>query len=115
MPETTDSEFIDVGYFKRMRLLVAKILSAENVEGSMKLLKLTISTGEKTKIILAGIKKDYSPESLVGKKIILIDNMKPAKLMGHESQGMLLAATDKDGNLALLCPDKDVAEGSTIS
>ena len=107
-------EEIDIDFFSKLDLKVGKIISAENVEKSNKLLKINVSFGDHQKTILSGIRKDYTAEELVGKKIIVIDNLKPAKLMGLESQGMLLAASDKTGNISLLTVDRDVEEGSNI-
>ena len=71
--------------------------------------------GGETRTIVSGIKKSYSPGELVGKKIILFANLKPAKLAGIESDGMLLAAADEEGGISILVPDKDVPEGSEVS
>ena len=73
---------------------MAKVLEAEEVEGSDKLLKLKVSLGLEERQIVAGIKKYYKPEELIGKKIVIVANLKPAKLKGIESQGMVLAAGD---------------------
>lgn len=108
-------EEISIDYFKNVKLAVARVLEAEAIENSNKLVKLKLSLGDREKTILAGIKNFYKPEELVGKKIIIVDNLKHAKLMGHESEGMLLAASDDEGNLTLLTVDKDIKEGSTIS
>ena len=108
-------EEIDIDSFKKIDLKVGKIIAAENVEKSNKLIKIKVSLGDGEKTILSGIRNQYTAEELVGKKIIIIDNLKPAKLMGLESQGMLLAAQDKDGKLALLTVDKDIEEGSSVS
>ena len=115
MPETDDNEIVDIDYFKKIRLIVGKVISADDVEKSNKLLKLTVSLGPRQKTILSGIKKHYKKEDLVGKKVIVIDNLKPADFIGIQSEGMLLAADDKNGNLSLLTIDKDIAEGSEIS
>ncbi len=108
-------EEIDIDSFKKIDLKVGKIIAAENVEKSNKLIKIKVSLGDGEKTILSGIRNQYTAEELLGKKIIIIDNLKPAKLMGLESQGMLLAAQDKGGKLALLTVDKDIEEGSSIS
>ena len=94
--------------FSKVKLRIAEILSAERVEGSDKLLKLGVSLGEEKRQIIAGIGKAYEPSSLVGKKIIIVTNLEPRKLMGLESQGMLLAASGNDGNPVLLVPDVDI-------
>ncbi|GEM_PF-245 len=108
-------EYIDIDYFRKVDLRVAKILKAEDIEGADRLYKLTIKVGEnEERTLVAGIKKYYKPEELVGKKIIIVYNLKPAKIRGVKSNGMLLAA--KDGEvLALLTPEKDVKEGAKIS
>lgn len=88
--------------FKKIDLRVAEILSAERVEGSEKLLKLEVSLGDGKRQIIAGIGKQYPPEETVGKQIIIVANLEPRKLLGLESQGMLLAAsTDQDGPILL--------------
>jgi methionyl-tRNA synthetase len=89
------------------------VLEAERVEGSNKLLKLQVDTGENRQIV-AGIANAYTPEELTGKKVVVVTNLKPAKLMGVESQGMLLAATDSEGVLSILTPEKDVKQGALI-
>lgn len=109
------NDVIGIDDFKKIKLKIARVLSAENVEKSNKLIKLTVSLGDKTKTILSGIRRYYSPEELVNKKVVVIDNLKPARLFGLESEGMVLAAVEGEDNLTLLCPDKDIKEGSEIS
>lgn len=100
--------------FKKIDLRVAKILSAERVEGSDKLVKLGIDVGELgERQLVAGIGKSYQPEALVGKQIIIVANLEPKKLMGLESNGMLLAASDEKGSV-LLCPESEVGVGVGI-
>jgi methionyl-tRNA synthetase len=104
--------FIEYADFEKVDLRVAKIVAAEAVPKSSKLLKLKIDMGgERT--LVAGIAKDYKPEELVGKKIVIVANLKPTKLMGIESQGMLLAAETDDG-LTLLSFEKDPKDGVRI-
>lgn len=105
---------ITYDYFSKVDLRVAKILDAERVEKSEKLIKITVSLGAEKRNIIAGIGKYYTPENLIGKKIVIVTNLEPRKLMGIESQGMLLAASD-DTNLSLLMVDKDIEEGTKIS
>ncbi len=101
--------------FVKTELRVAKILEAERVEGSEKLLKLKVDIGSETRQIIAGIGKHYSPEDLVGTSIVIVANLEPRALMGLESQGMLLAASDEGKtSLVLVRPDKDIAPGSLI-
>ncbi len=114
MQEVKKEDIIDIEYFKKIKLKVARIISAEKVEGSEKLLKLKVKTDEKEKTLVAGIAKYYNPEELKGRLIIIIDNLKPAKLKGIVSEGMLLAAQDVDGKISLLMPDKEVKEGSRV-
>lgn len=99
--------------FKEVNLRVAKILAAERVKGSDKLLRLQVSLGEEERQIVAGIGKRYNPEELVGREIAIVANLEPRKLMGLESQGMLLAADTPDGPV-LLQPDTEVLPGSVI-
>lgn len=108
-------EEIDIDYFRKVDLRVAKVLEAENVEKSNKLIKIKLSVGDHEKTILSGIRMNYTPEQLIGKKIIVIDNLKPASLMGLQSEGMLLAAGDDMGNISLLTVYEDIKEGSKIS
>ncbi len=104
---------IGIEDFAKVQLKVGKVLSAERVEKSEKLIKLKVDTGEERQIV-AGIGKAYDPEYLVGKKIVVVANLKPAKLMGIESQGMLLAATDEEGTLSILGLDRDVNQGARV-
>ena len=87
---------ITIDEFMKIQLRTAKVLSAERVPKSEKLLKLQVSIGSEQRQIVAGIGKKYEPEALVGKTIIVVANLKPAKLMGIESQGMVLAAGDSE-------------------
>jgi methionyl-tRNA synthetase len=87
---------ITIEEFQKIQLKTARVLSAERVPKSEKLLKLQVSLGSEQRQIVAGIGKKYEPESLIGKTIIVVANLKPAKLMGIESQGMVLAAGDSE-------------------
>lgn len=100
--------------FKNVDLRVAKIIEAEDVSGSEKLVKLKVRVGDEYRQIIAGIKKSYPPEELIGRNIIIVANLAPRTLMGHESNGMLLAAHDEQG-IVLLNTDRDIASGSSIS
>ena len=99
--------------FKKIELKVAKVLSAENIEGSQKLLKLQVDLGSEQRQILSGIAKYYSPADLVGRQIVIITNLEPSQMMGLESQGMVLAAGDGEV-ISLLVPDKDIPAGTPI-
>lgn len=99
--------------FKKLDLRVAKIINAQKIEGSEKLLKLEIDLGEGKRQIVAGIGKVYEPENLIGKEIVVVANLEPKELMGLESQGMLLAA-ELDGEPVILTPEKNVLPGTKI-
>lgn len=101
--------------FRQVDLKVAKVLEAERVEGSEKLLRLEIDLGYEKKQIIAGVGEKYSPERLVGKNIIVVANLESRKFMGLESQGMLLAASNENGGLVLLTVMEDIAPGSGIN
>lgn len=100
--------------FKNVSLRVGKVLSAERVEGSEKLLKLQIDLGEPRQI-LSGIAKEYAPETLVGKSVVIVANLDPRKMMGLESAGMLLAAHGEDGRPVILTVEQEVPPGAVIS
>src|SRR5690606_31328662 len=105
---------ITIDDFFNAALRVAKIESAEKLPKSKKLLKLQISLGAYGKRqILAGIAQHYEPEALVGRKIVVVANLKAARLMGEESQGMLLAASSGD-NVILVDPGQDTEEGASV-
>lgn len=103
---------ISIDDFKKIDLRVAKIMEAERVEGSEKLLKLQVDMGEEKRQIVAGIGLAYNPEALIGKEIIIVANLEPRLLMGVESQGMLLAASSDYP--VLLQPELEVVPGSPI-
>jgi methionyl-tRNA synthetase len=104
---------ISIQDFMKVEMKIGKVVSAERVKKSEKLLKLQVDTGEMRQVV-AGIGKAYTPEDLLGRKIVVVTNLQPAKLMGNESNGMLLAATGADGTPVILVPEKDVEEGSRI-
>ncbi len=112
--KTSEKPLIDYEDFAKLDLRVAKIIAAEKVPKSKKLIKLRISLGDEERTIVGGISLHYSPKELIGKKIIIIKNLKPRKLMGITSQGMLLAASNEE-EFSLLSLDRDVKEGSKIS
>lgn len=82
--------------FQKIQLKVAKVLSAERVPKSEKLIKLQVDLGTEQRQVVAGIGKKYAPEELIGRRVVIVANLKPAKLMGVESQGMVLAAGDAE-------------------
>ena len=110
-------DLLDYSEFARLKLRIARIEAAEALPKSKKLVKLQIDLGPQLgrRQILAGILQHYAPESLVGRKIVVVTNLKPARLMGEESQGMLLAAASEDASvLSLLQPDKDLDPGMVV-
>ena len=106
-------ETISLDDFKKVQILPALVLSAEPVPKSTKLLKLRVTIGQEERTIVAGIAGSYAPESLVGKTVAVLANLQPAKLMGVESQGMVLAAQSGDG-VSVLTFDKEVSPGAQI-
>lgn len=99
---------ITIDQFKSVQLRTARVLEAERVPKSEKLLKLKVDVGTEQRQILAGIAKHYTPEELIGRLVVIVANLQPAKLMGMESQGMVLAASNADGTLTLVTPMNDI-------
>jgi len=112
--KASGEEFISFDDFKKTKLRVAEVISAEKVEDADKLLKLQIKIGQEQRQIVAGIAEVYTPEQIVGKKIIVMVNLEPVKIRGTQSNGMLLAASKKD-KLVLLTVDDDIDSGAKIS
>ncbi len=110
-----ESGMIDFDEFRKMRLVTAKVISAERVEGTDKLMCLEVDAGgDEARQIVAGIAEDYSPEEMTGRNILLVANLKPAKIRGVESNGMLLAARSPDG-LKLISADGEPPPGTEVS
>jgi methionyl-tRNA synthetase len=105
---------LSIDEFQRLDLRVAKVLEARAVPNSKKLVQLRVDTGADQRTIVAGILLEYQPADLVGKHIVVVANLKPSKLMGVESRGMLLAATDPDGRVVLVTPERPAAPGSRV-
>ena len=116
-PEPKPVKYCTFADFTKVELRVAEIITAEDHPNADKLLKLTIRLGERTKQICAGLKGVYEPEALVGKRIIVVDNLEPRKLRGEVSEGMLLAAREEGtGRLSLVITDApDIQSGSEVS
>jgi len=116
-PEKADATAADglvsIEDFQKLKLRVARVISAERVEGADKLLKLQIDAGDGPRQIAAGIARHYSPEQLVGRQIVIVSNLKPARIRGIESRGMLLAASSGE-SLRLVSVDGDVVPGSAV-
>lgn len=104
---------ITIDDFKKVELKIATIKEAVRVEGSDKLIKLTVSLSEEQRQILSGIGMVYTPEILIGKQVVVITNLEPRMMMGLESNGMLLAASDDEGPV-LLAPESEVKDGSEV-
>ncbi len=116
LPEVPNfKEEIAIDDFAKMDLRAGRIMAAETVEGSDKLLKLTVDLGREARTVFAGIKGSYQPEDLVGKAVVVIANLKPRKMRFGLSQGMVLAAVGKDGKVTVCELDRDVPAGTPIS
>ena len=114
-PTTPSKPEVSFDDFSKMDIRIGKILKAERVEKSKKLLKLQVDTGIDTRTVMSGIAEHFSPEEIIGKQVTLLVNLAPRKIMGVESQGMILMATDKDGTLKLLSPGTEASAGSVVS
>ena len=113
VPEVPSLPEISIDEFAKLDLRVVKVLAAEKVKNTDKLLTLTVDLGTEQRTIVSGIAKHYQPEELVGKQVVMIVNLKPAKIRGIESRGMVLAASAGD-ELTLVSPAKDIAPGSKV-
>ncbi|MCX7834160.1 MAG: methionine--tRNA ligase [Ignavibacteria bacterium] len=107
-------EEISITEFQKIKIKIAKVITCEKIPNSKKLLKLKIKIGDKEKQIVAGIAEHYLPDELIGKSIVVVSNMKKTKLMGIDSEGMLLAAK-KDDKLVLLSTDKPIDDGADVN
>ena len=116
-PEAAPSPPVDprisIGRFMETQLRVALVLEAERVEGTDKLMKLQLDLGSERRQIVAGIAQAYEPDELVGKRIVIVANLQPARIRGVESQGMLLAA-DLDGKPIVATFDREVPPGTRV-
>ena len=105
---------IEYGDFDKLQFRVGEIIACEEVKKSKKLLCSQVKIGSEVKQIVSGIKQYYKAEEMVGKKVMVLTNLKPATLAGVVSEGMLLCAEDAEGNLALVTPEKDMPAGAEI-
>ncbi len=105
---------VTIDDFAKLEFRVAEVVKAEAHPKADKLLILSVKLGFETRTIVSGIKKWYDPDALAGKKVIIVANLKPVKLRGVESQGMILAAEDAEGNLSISALDRDIASGSEV-
>jgi methionyl-tRNA synthetase len=113
-PAAAGADKISIDDFMRVDLRVAKVLTAEKVPNSRKLLKLSIDVGTEQRTLVAGISEAYEPEQLVGRTIVMVFNLKPAKLMGIESNGMVLAASADGGKPTLVGFDQEIPPGTRV-
>lgn len=114
-PVAPMKELITYDDFAKLDLRVVTILEAEPMPKSKKLLKLKVDIGLGHRTVLSGVADHFAPEFLVGKQVTMLINLAPRKMMGTDSEGMILMAEDKDGKLKLLQPHEGTANGSTIS
>jgi methionyl-tRNA synthetase len=105
---------ISIDDFRNLELRVATITAASPHPNADRLLVLTIDLGSEQRQLVAGIRAHYQPEDLIGKQIIVVANLQPATLRGVQSQGMLLAASDDQGRLAIVTPERPVANGAQV-
>ena len=113
--EEKEEEIITIDDFAKIEFKVAKVINCEDHPKADKLLVLTLKVGEETRTVVSGIKEWYKAEDLIGKTVIVVANLKPVKLRGIESRGMILAAEDDEGNLTLLSTLEDIKDGATVS
>jgi methionyl-tRNA synthetase len=113
-PAVAPAEPITIDDFLKLDLRVARVLACEKIAGSDKLLKLQVQIGAEQRQIVAGIAPTYSVETIVGKEVVVVANLKSAKLRGVLSEGMLLAASNDQGKLALVCPETVVGSGAKV-
>ena len=108
-------EEITIDEFAKLKLKTGEIISCEDHPDADKLYVLKLKLDQEERQVVSGIKDFYKPEDLIGKKVVVITNLKPVKLRGVESQGMVLAAEDKDGKLSLVSTLEDIKSGASIS
>ncbi len=108
------AEEISFAEFQKLDLRIGKIIEATQIPNSKKLIKITVEFGSEKRQAVAGLLKWYNPEELVGKKCVFLMNLQRRVLAGVESQCMILAAEDSEGNVVVLVPEKDIAQGSKI-
>ena len=112
-PGGTDNR-ISIDDFMKVELRTAKVLTAERVPNSKKLIKLSVDVGAEQRTLVAGIAEAYEPEALVGRTVVMVFNLKPAKLMGIESNGMVLAASPDGGKPILVGFDQEISPGTRV-
>ena len=113
-PEAPKKEIITIDDFMKVELRVGKVLTAEKMPKTDKLLVMTVQVGDEVRTIVSGIAKYYTPEEMVGKQVVVVANLAPHAFRGVESQGMLLCADDPEHGVVLVSPEKVVASGSEV-
>ncbi len=109
-----DNQLYDVNEFWRFDMRVGEVIEAEKIQRTKKLIKLTVDFGNHMRVIIAGIGDQYTPEDLRGKKMIFVINLKPKKLSGVVSEGMMIVAEEKDGKVHLITLSDDVPNGTKV-
>ena len=104
---------INIKEFMKLELIVAQIKEVREHPNADRLYVIKVDTGDEERQVVAGIRPCYTPEELIGRRVVVAANLEPATIRGEESQGMILAASDEDG-ISVLSPDKDVALGSRV-
>ena len=105
---------ININEFKKLNIVVGTIESVEDIEDSDKLYKFTVNVGQEKRQILGGLKLSYQKEELLNKQVLVLENLEPRIMMGLESQGMILAASDENNKPVLIKPAKEILNGSTV-
>jgi methionyl-tRNA synthetase len=113
-PQVEPKEEISIDDFDKIQLRIGEVLECQPVKKAKKLLVSQVRIGDEVRQIVSGISKYYKPEEMVGKKVVVVTNLKPCKLCGVESAGMILAASDDEGNLCVVSPEKDIIAGSEV-
>jgi methionyl-tRNA synthetase len=114
VPAPAVKEPVTIGDFQKLDLRVAKVVECDRVPKSEKLLRLQVEIGGERRQVVAGIAQHYAPEELIGKLVVVVYNLVPAKLMGQESKGMVLAASDPSGKLVVVTPSAEIATGGVV-
>ncbi|MFW6306283.1 MAG: methionine--tRNA ligase subunit beta, partial [Bacillota bacterium] len=109
-----EKKLISFDDFTKVDIRVAEVLEAEKIEGSNKLLKLQVDLGDEKRQLVAGVAKHYPAEEIIGRKILMVANLEPATIFGVESNGMILAASNDEGDLTLSTVEKDISNGSRV-
>lgn len=112
--KTVSKEEIEFSDFEKIEFKVGKVISCEKIKKSKKLLKSQVKIGEETRQIVSGIAENYSPDDMVGKTVVVVTNLKPVKLCGELSEGMILAASDTGGNLKTITVDGEIEDGAEV-